>query len=70
MVEDTAYQSARWKDHMMYFVPLMQRPPSDDDPIEKDENHVCRARLCWRRPADSGAWKSWRGRRWRGSIRT
>jgi predicted permease len=38
VVEDTAYQSATWKDHMMYFVPLMQRPLSDDSPIDKDEN--------------------------------
>ena len=38
MVEDTAYQSATWKDHMMYFVPLMQRPSSADYPIDKDEN--------------------------------
>jgi predicted permease len=38
VVEDTAYQSATWKDHRMYFVPLLQRPPSDKDPIEKDED--------------------------------
>ena len=38
MVENTAYQSATWKDHMMYFVPLLQRPLSTDQPIEKDEN--------------------------------
>jgi predicted permease len=38
VVEDTAYQSATWKDHMMYFVPLMQRPLSADYPIDKDEN--------------------------------
>ena len=25
VVEDTAYQSVRWKDHTMYFLPLMQR---------------------------------------------
>ncbi len=37
VVEDTAYQSATWKDHRMYFVSLPQRPPSDKDPIEKDE---------------------------------
>ena len=36
VVEDTAYTSARWKDHRMYFVPIMQRPASDKDPIEKD----------------------------------
>lgn len=37
VVENTAYQSATWKDHMMYFVPLMQRQPSADYPIDKDE---------------------------------
>ena len=38
VVEDTAYTSVRWKDHLMYFVPLMQRPASDKDPIEKDDS--------------------------------
>jgi predicted permease len=38
VVEDTAYQSATWNDHMMYFVPLAQRPLSADYPIEKDES--------------------------------
>jgi ABC-type antimicrobial peptide transport system permease subunit len=28
----------RWKDHLMYFMPLMQRPASDKDPIEKDDS--------------------------------
>jgi predicted permease len=37
VVEDTAYTSARWKDHMMYFVPMLQRPLSAKEPIEKDE---------------------------------
>jgi macrolide transport system ATP-binding/permease protein len=37
VVEDTAYESARWNDHYMYFVPIMQRPPSVTGPIEKDE---------------------------------
>jgi macrolide transport system ATP-binding/permease protein len=37
VVEDTTYTSARWKDHMMYFVPMMQRPLSAREPIEKDE---------------------------------
>jgi predicted permease len=36
VVEDTAYNDLRWKDHRMYFLPLMQRPASDKDPIEKD----------------------------------
>jgi hypothetical protein len=38
VVEDTVYQSVRWKDHSMYFVPLMQRPRSDTDPIEKNDS--------------------------------
>ena len=33
VVEDTVYQSVRWKDHGMYFVPVMQRPVSDKGPI-------------------------------------
>ena len=37
VVEDTAYTDVRWKDHLMQFVPLLQRPPSDTEPIEKDE---------------------------------
>jgi predicted permease len=36
VVENTAYTTVRWKDHAMFFLPLMQRPPSDKDPIEKD----------------------------------
>jgi macrolide transport system ATP-binding/permease protein len=36
VVEDTAYQSVKWKDHAMFFVPLMQRPASTKVPIEKD----------------------------------
>jgi macrolide transport system ATP-binding/permease protein len=36
VVEDTAYQSVRWKDHRMFFFPLMQRAASDKDPIEND----------------------------------
>jgi macrolide transport system ATP-binding/permease protein len=36
VVEDTAYQRATWKDHAMFFVPLMQRPASTRLPIEKD----------------------------------
>ena len=36
VVDDTVYQSVRWKDHSMYFVPLMQRPQSDKGPIEQD----------------------------------
>jgi macrolide transport system ATP-binding/permease protein len=36
VVEDTVYTSARWKDHAMYFVPMMQRPASSKQPIDKD----------------------------------
>jgi macrolide transport system ATP-binding/permease protein len=36
-VEDTAYTGARWKDHSMYFVSMMQRPASATRPIENDE---------------------------------
>jgi macrolide transport system ATP-binding/permease protein len=39
VVEDTAYQSATWKDHMMYFVPTLQRPLSAaPNSIDEDEN--------------------------------
>jgi predicted permease len=36
VVEDTAYQSVRWKDHSMYFLQMTQRPASTKDPIEED----------------------------------
>ena len=36
VVEDTAYTSVYWKNHSMFFIPPMQRPPSDKDPIEND----------------------------------
>ncbi|HYK36391.1 ABC transporter permease [Alloacidobacterium sp.] len=38
VVEDTAYTNVRWKDHLMYFVPLGQRPLGTKEPIEKDES--------------------------------
>jgi macrolide transport system ATP-binding/permease protein len=38
VVEDTAYTDARKKDHLMYFMPLMQRPASDKSPIEQDDS--------------------------------
>jgi macrolide transport system ATP-binding/permease protein len=38
VVEDSIYQSVYWKEHTMYFLPLMQRAASDKDPIEKDES--------------------------------
>ena len=36
VVADTAYTSARWKDHAMYFLPILQRAPSDKSPIDQD----------------------------------
>jgi predicted permease len=38
VVEDTAYTNVRWKDHLMYFVPVGQRPMGTKQPIDKDEN--------------------------------
>ncbi|MGH9590398.1 MAG: ABC transporter permease, partial [Terracidiphilus sp.] len=38
VVEDTAYSDARWKDHLMYFTPLLQRKPSDKSPIGQDDS--------------------------------
>jgi macrolide transport system ATP-binding/permease protein len=38
VVEDTVYTTARWKDHRMYFIPIMQRPASSKEPIERDES--------------------------------
>ncbi|MEA2540221.1 MAG: hypothetical protein QOH35_1587 [Acidobacteriaceae bacterium] len=36
VVKDTAYESARLRDHPMFFIPLMQRDVSDKEPIEND----------------------------------
>jgi macrolide transport system ATP-binding/permease protein len=38
VVEDTAYNSATWKDHHMYFIPMTQRVPESarKGPLEKD----------------------------------
>jgi len=36
VVDDTVYQSVRWKDHGMYFVPVMQRPLNAKGPIDED----------------------------------
>jgi predicted permease len=36
VVEDTTYTSVYWKNHVMYFVPLTQRPANSDSPVEKD----------------------------------
>jgi predicted permease len=38
VVEDTVYTSVRKTDHLMYFVPMMQRPSSAKQPIEKDDS--------------------------------
>ena len=38
VVEDTTYESPKWKEHTMYFLPLMQRAASDKGPIEKDDS--------------------------------
>ena len=40
VVENTVYTSVRWKEHKMYFVPIMQRPArlQKSEPIEKDES--------------------------------
>jgi len=38
VVEDSVYTDVKWKNHSMYFVPLMRRPPSATGPIEKDDN--------------------------------
>ena len=36
VVEDTTYTTVRWKAHRMYFLPILQRQPSDKEPIERD----------------------------------
>ena len=40
VVEDTVYTSVRWKEHSMYFVPILQRPARmrKTVPVEKDES--------------------------------
>lgn len=37
VVQDTVYSDARWKDHLMFFNPMLQRPASATGPIEQDE---------------------------------
>jgi predicted permease len=37
VVQDTTYTTVRWKDHVMSFYPILQRPASDKTPIENDE---------------------------------
>ena len=36
VVEDTAYTSVYWENHSMYFIPLMQRAASSNQPITND----------------------------------
>jgi predicted permease len=36
VVEDTTYTSVYWKDHSVYFIPMMQRPKSWERPVEDD----------------------------------
>ena len=36
VVEDTAYSSVRWKNHSMFFMPMLQRAPSDKSPVDDD----------------------------------
>ena len=38
VVENTVYSDIRFKDTSMYFVPMMQRGPSEKGPIEEDES--------------------------------
>jgi macrolide transport system ATP-binding/permease protein len=38
VVEDTAYETVRWKNHEMFFIPMMQRPVNTKEPIENDES--------------------------------
>jgi macrolide transport system ATP-binding/permease protein len=38
VVNDTTYTSARWANHRMYFLAMLQRPASDQRPIETDES--------------------------------
>ncbi len=52
VVEDTAYTDVRWKNHLMYFVPLGQRPLGTKQPIDKDENMYVNAIVLETRPPD------------------
>lgn len=36
VVEDTIYQSVYWKNHAMYFLPILQRPANTEEPIDED----------------------------------
>lgn len=37
VVDDTVYESVRMKDHLMFFIPTMQRPAGTKQPIEQDD---------------------------------
>jgi macrolide transport system ATP-binding/permease protein len=36
VIDDTAYTAVQWKDHRMYFTPMLQRPLSNKGPIDQD----------------------------------
>ena len=36
VVENTTYEAVQWKDHAMYFVPILQRPASWEGPVTDD----------------------------------
>lgn len=36
VVEDTTYTAVQWKNHAMYFIPMMQRPLHSKEPLERD----------------------------------
>jgi macrolide transport system ATP-binding/permease protein len=38
VVDDTVYNDVRWKNHSMYFVPNMQRAPTDTAPLLQDDS--------------------------------
>ncbi|HTB97075.1 MAG TPA: ABC transporter permease [Terracidiphilus sp.] len=38
VVEDTVYESVRMKDHLMFFIPTMQRPAGTTEPIDQDDS--------------------------------
>jgi macrolide transport system ATP-binding/permease protein len=38
VVDDTVYESVRLKDHLMFFIPTMQRPAGTKQPIEQDDS--------------------------------
>jgi macrolide transport system ATP-binding/permease protein len=38
VVHDTVYTSARWTDHRMYFLPMLQRPASAREPLDQDNS--------------------------------